>query len=385
MKILLHIGQSKTGTSAIQSFLCLNRLHLRREGVLYPSVIVKGLPLALASHNAVADSLVGLSRFPHLTADEYFEQFFHEAQQTNAHLMILSAEHFFGGEPRIWDVSSAEEYYQKYRLKLENLAGFLSGHEVNVLAYLRPQVDWLASAISQTIRIEGLIARHLYKNDVQFFEMVKPLLNYTALIELWKEVLTPSQLTIVPYETSGLYGQSSISDFLHRVRLSHLDLPFKDVNQRINQSLSREFIEVKKKINLTHRTKVEERTIIACLEKLSKKSPFGTSYRLSDELVLRISKYVEHENLELNEKFIVSGMLLEAESPYHKEISFKELSPEVVDDAYVVFRKKYGSLNIRLILIGNEIRSFLRNHFQRLHSLTHQLRRLQYWLYVNSH
>ncbi|MCK5244960.1 MAG: hypothetical protein KAJ90_06790 [Desulfobacterales bacterium] len=60
MHILLHIGQSKTGTSAIQAYLTLNRLRLREAGVLYPSVTIGGMSVDIGSHNSVADTLAGL-------------------------------------------------------------------------------------------------------------------------------------------------------------------------------------------------------------------------------------------------------------------------------------------------------------------------------------
>ena len=73
MKILLHIGQPKTGTSAIQTFLSANRKALRIAGVLYPSVPVKGLVFHLRNHNTVANALNNMqSVYPHLTANQYF-------------------------------------------------------------------------------------------------------------------------------------------------------------------------------------------------------------------------------------------------------------------------------------------------------------------------
>ena len=117
MRILLHLGQSKTGTSAIQTFLTLNRSSLGKAGVLYPSVKIGGMSIDMGSHNAVADSLVGMSRFPHLNSDQYFSQFFKEVKRIDAKLLILSAEHFFAGEPRVWAVANREEYFNLYRRK----------------------------------------------------------------------------------------------------------------------------------------------------------------------------------------------------------------------------------------------------------------------------
>ena len=75
MQILLHIGQSKTGTSAIQAYLSLNRKELARNGILYPSVKIWGMPVDLGNHNPLADALVAVFRYPFLTAEQYFDQF----------------------------------------------------------------------------------------------------------------------------------------------------------------------------------------------------------------------------------------------------------------------------------------------------------------------
>jgi len=38
MRVILHIGQSKTGTTALQSFLASNRTPLAKAGICYPDV-----------------------------------------------------------------------------------------------------------------------------------------------------------------------------------------------------------------------------------------------------------------------------------------------------------------------------------------------------------
>lgn len=97
MKILLHIGQSKTGTSAIQEFLTLNKDRLREAGFLYPGVKLGGITVDIGAHNSVADALTRKHRYPYYTDVQYFNKFFKEAKDVKAETVILSAEHFFGG------------------------------------------------------------------------------------------------------------------------------------------------------------------------------------------------------------------------------------------------------------------------------------------------
>ena len=376
MKILLHIGQSKTGTSAIQSYLTLNRTRLRDHGVLYPMITIGGMSVDLGSHNSVADALSGLSRYPNLTADEYFGQFFNDAKQVGAKLMILSAEHFFGGEPRIWDVPDEKTYFARYRMKIEALARYLAGYDVKLMAYLRPQVDWLASAISQTVRTERLITKKpIYRDDHQFFEMAKPTLSYCRLIDTWVECLRPWQVMVIPYERDDLYKKSSIADFLYRAGLAELELPYGNEGLKVNQSLSREYIEVKKSLNRIPKSKTKERVTITCLERLSARSGRATPYRLSEELSREIEAFVGPENARLNECYIKGDAQLKASSGKSPPSDAEAISEDAIAIALTAFEKEYASPRMRLLTVDYAMRAFLRRYAKSVHSALHQLRR----------
>ena len=334
----------------------------------------------IGSHNGVADSLAGLSSFPNLTADQYFDQFFCEAKRIGAKRMILSAEHFFGGEPRIWDVPDEDSYFERYPRKIRALKQYLDGHEVSLLVYLRPQVDWLASAISQTVRTEQLICpgKPIYKNDRQFFEMVKPLLRYHRLIDTWVNCLHPREVMVVPYERKFLYKNSTIADFLYRTGLDNLNLPFGSEALQVNQSISREYIEVKKILNLTPRKKNEERVIITCLERLSACSEFSIPYRLSEELSREVSEFVALENERINERFVQGDCKLKAQSAAYKSKNnqIKMISEKDIAAAMSKFEREFSSPRARLLRLDYAVRAFLRNHAKPLHSLLHQLKRI---------
>jgi len=376
MKVLLHIGQSKTGTSAIQAYLTLNRARLAEQGILYPTVKVGGLPVDIGNHNAVADALMGLSRFPYFPADRYFKEFFAEAERINAQLLILSAEHFFGGEPRIWDVPSESAYFTLYRKKLDTLSRYLFDLDTTVLVYLRPQIDWLESAISQTIRISGLISRkQLYQNDEQFFQMIKPLLKYNFLLSAWSEILNPRQIIAIPYERNNLRNNSTIDDFLARAGLNGLDFPYGTVSLEVNSSLTREYVEVKKILNRTKRSKVSERVIIECLQKLSNTGKFSRTYQISTGLSGQVSEFVSDENAEINRRFVAEGMALSAASKARTAID--RPTDQDILQAMQRFDKEYQSISGRTMLIDHALRAFLREHAGPVHSMLHQIKRYQ--------
>ena len=112
MKLILHIGQSKTGTTALQSFLLSNKNRLAQEGILYPDYYLTGMPLNTLNHNSFAEELSGLTRHPCLTFEEYCKQFTQEMKSTGCETMILSAESFFGA-PQIWRLKEGQDFCKR--------------------------------------------------------------------------------------------------------------------------------------------------------------------------------------------------------------------------------------------------------------------------------
>lgn len=380
MRVLLHIGQSKTGTSAIQGYLALNRRHLLKAGILFPSVKIGGLRVDLENHNAVADAVVGLNPYPHLKADQYFNQFLNEARHFRANLMILSAEHFFGGQPRIYNVSDESSYYERYRAKVEALTNYLRGYDVSILVYLRPQVDWLASTISHTIRIERLSGiEQIYTSDRQFYQLFKPLLRYCRLIDIWAATLKPRSIAVVPYEREFLHGGSSVADFLHRANIENLDLPLANPKIQFNESLTREYVELKKIINLDNerRTKTQERVTIKCLEYLSQKSGKGALYKLSADLIEDIKSFVAEENVRLSQRYVTGDRPLSAQSDSYRAATPEPLTEKDMVDARVAFEKEYRRLWVRFSEFDLTLRAFLRRRAKPVLAFLHQAKRVQ--------
>lgn len=373
MEILLHVGQSKTGTSAIQRFLALNRVALAAQGILYPGVVVNGVAIQLEQHNCVVDALTERYVYPRLTAQQYFSQFFSAARRSGARKMILSAEHFFGGEPRIWDVSSEAEYFELYRTKLARLAPFLADHSVKVLVYLRPQVDWVASAIGQTVKVQGLIGRgQVYQNDAQFFDLCKPVLRYGEILRTWKAVFPDSGISAVPYVRDQLHERSSVVDFCQRTGIDRTGLVTGSAAVDINQSLSVDYLAVKKTLNLTPRGKVEERAIIKCLQKLSRRSNKGSHYELEPEVAEAVAAYCEADNTYINEHFITEPMLLQASVTGRRAPS--PLTPQEIAKAQATFDTARRSLGYRLSKLDEATRAFLRERARPFHAILHGIK-----------
>lgn len=375
MDVLLHIGQSKTGTSAIQAFLTLNRDRLAKGGIIYPSVRVGGMNIDLGAHNAVADAIMGRSIYPFLSIEEYSAQFFGKDKNAAAHRMIISGEHFFGGEPRIWDVSGERDYFVRYQDKVRGVARFLDGHQTDILLYLRPQVDWLESAASQTIRIQGLLTRRdAYQNDRQFYQMMKPQLRYGRLLDIWQEEMPQARITAVPYVRSQLVNGDSISDFLFRAGLDAGALRLGKTQLSVNDSISRDFIEVKKILNLSRHSSVRERATIACLLRLSGNSRFGARYSFPAEIAAEVAALAEEENAIVNAKYICEGARLAAIGDDRRAAAAP--TPEDIAAAMAAFKAEFARPRYRIMEMDYGVRSFLRQKARPVHGMLHQLKKL---------
>jgi hypothetical protein len=370
---ILHIGQSKTGTSAIQSFLYLNKEKLHGKGILYPGVKLRGVTLDLINHNSVADSLSGLKRYPEIEAEEYFRQFSEQLKNDDYQTMIISGEHYFGGEPRVWDVQSKEEYIDAYRKKLQALRLFMQDYALTIIIYLRSQVEWIESAISQVIRYEGLIGKKIYRDDDQFFELMKPVLDYDTLLGQWDSILKPSNIICIPYRMNNLHDNSSVSDFLWRLGIDDENLLGKAIEHNKHDSLSREYIELKKILNKEICSKTEERVRIYCLNKANNKNGNGEKYHISRELYRRIQEYSLTINIKIAEKYINDGEFKIKTIDERAEGERSTGVSDIVKATKSFYEEYYSFLTIikRLEFI---LKAFLRAHARPVHAFLYKVK-----------
>ena len=105
MRLILHIGSDKTGTTSIQKALSLSRNYLAQKGVLYPQLENSD------NHNLLAVSFMGKERRqPRRLVRRYGNSdavlsasgnawlaIKQQLEQNDFHTVILSGEHFLPG------------------------------------------------------------------------------------------------------------------------------------------------------------------------------------------------------------------------------------------------------------------------------------------------
>lgn len=222
MKIFLHIGLHKTGSTAIQSFLNKNRsLLLSKHKILYPNA-----GLHTVAHHLAAWSLwepskrnswaaeIGFSE----TAEQVFGSIIQEAKDENAEAIILSS----------------EEFSSVYAFSIPKLASLLKGYEVELIVYLRRQDEYLESSYGQAVK------DYTCKTTVDFYSWLHErnfkVLDYHDYLSKWQNGFP--NLIIKPrvYDRNCFPNKNINHDFLNAIN-TPWSSDYVDSKSNVNASL----------------------------------------------------------------------------------------------------------------------------------------------------
>jgi hypothetical protein len=232
MRIILHIGLYKTGTTAVQKFFTRNRSALATRGVLYPESVTKfdahhPLPWALGVSHRDKDSSV--------PPEEVVRAILREANSAGAETVILSSEEFI-------NLEAAE--------RLSKLKRLFGPHAIEILIYLRRQDSLLLSSYGQhvrmySIRFSGTISDFLLKHS-NFLHKY----NYWGMLQRWANVFGSDAMRIKLYDQARFPEGNIVQDFADTLGL---DLNGCDVGKvsGINRNLSDLGLEVLRRLNAT--------------------------------------------------------------------------------------------------------------------------------------
>ena len=208
MKLTVHIGTTKTGSSSIQSFMRLNKPALKESGILVPSSLGREIHL-----NAVLASLPygesqDLARtIPIVSAEDHAEfrksvvtGFKKEiAAATDCHEAVISAEQLHSRMPNREDIARFRDLFCQ---------GFA---EVRVVVYVRPQLDQIVSLYSTMLRggYADLIDDFLQSRLRPFF---RSYFDLQDIIERWSAVFGTTNVLVRPYKAIT-HEKGCIGDF----------------------------------------------------------------------------------------------------------------------------------------------------------------------------
>lgn len=227
--LILHIGQSKTGTSSIQRVLGARREALAKLGVCYP------LSPGWANHGLLPASLVPVEQLGHFHPNvwdgmapaarlaRFRAEFARElaAMPADTRLLLISAEQMSG----LLDTPE----------RVGALRDLLAPHvgSVRVVMYLRRQDSHYASGYTQALRVGHVGPPVLPKvGPAQRRDY-----DYAAILDLWASVFGEAAVTPRIFEPESLKNRDVVDDFLQVCGID-LQVPADDPDRQSNLSLT---------------------------------------------------------------------------------------------------------------------------------------------------
>lgn len=237
-KLIIHIGQHKTGSTAIQQSLF--KSCDSNDSVLYPKT-----GSALSGHHAISDIFQKNNK----QIEEFFVDFFAEVSESSASLVVLSSEYFSSGN---------EVFFNKIRMnKIWNGLSLIADKflDSEIIYYVRPQVGSIESRVNQAIKSRLCLKEIRYK---QFFD--NPTLDYNLFDEAISKYFDKSKIVPRVFSRKALIDNDVISDF--NTLVNCLELPKINTNKRIdNEHAVLKCLEINN-LNITVDEKMERKRLV---------------------------------------------------------------------------------------------------------------------------
>lgn len=231
MKLVLHIGTEKTGTTLLQNWLYANQNAFSEQGVFLSNLLGKGNNRKLVSYfKRVLDDYARREGF--LTQegkavffDGFIEDFSDEIKRAseNHEVMVITSEHFHS---RLYGPG-----------EIRDLKDFLFSHfsEVKVLCYFREQSQMLESLYSTGLK--AATQSSLENFDLEFYEKSK-YFDFYDVASRWSSVFGHENCDFRIYDRENFKDRDLRRDFLSALpkSINITDLNFDGVpgNESLN-------------------------------------------------------------------------------------------------------------------------------------------------------
>lgn len=240
MRLILHIGLPKTGSTTIQNCLDTNAGRLAKEADV---AVLSGFGLGSNSFNL---SCYALRFRPKLLRSNFHlrtlkvrnrmqferlqsslrDRFLEEVDKLSAKTLIVSSEAFSAG------LKSEEEIAKLVKLFREVAT------DIRVIVYLRRQDEAVLSAYSQAIK----------GGAIEPFSLLVPemYLDYKPLLDRWSYVVGHDNIAIGLLEKASLYHGDLLDDFFHK---AGVEISAISRTPTANASLSADALEFLRRLN----------------------------------------------------------------------------------------------------------------------------------------
>lgn len=214
MKLIAHIGTTKTGTKTIQNFLHQNRAILKENGIYYSkslgTINQKKTSIYCTDFFKTRDLCRSFKITTEAQNEEFKKNIFDDFQKemdslADIHTVVVSNEHLHSR------VSTEDNL-----LKLDQLFGKRFDH-VEILCYLRPQLD-------QVISLYSTFLKQKYKAGIDKF--IEDMINkdhfyfdFEKSMRLWSKHYGIDNLNVRLFDKTKKLEHGILSDFCEQLDL----------------------------------------------------------------------------------------------------------------------------------------------------------------------
>lgn len=229
LKLIIHVGTPKTGTTSLQTYLDKNQRKLRGKGILYPHNLEKIQNPNAPRHQWFDKNLV-TAHLEHLL--ENFKNIISQVKE-DTHTIILSSEGIYNCW---WDFPEESKGFLAELGKL---------FDTEVWVWFREPLGFIESYYKQCIRNPQIASNPCYGKDLTFREMLDVQwfaqhLNYQGFVDECQALFGKNNVSVFKYEGDV------VKEVMQKLGLA---TPHDNSPPRLNKSLNSPSVALLRTIN----------------------------------------------------------------------------------------------------------------------------------------
>ncbi|WP_418135401.1 glycosyltransferase family 92 protein [Oceanimonas smirnovii] len=314
MKLIIHPGHAKCGSTSIQNFLRVNRGKLFSSGYLVPDINFNFFDHPEVRHETESPRAFLEKIILGDDVGNFTEKLKSITGKYNHHTLIISAENLTNR------ISPGSNSYKIHQALKENFS------EVTLIYYIKPQDNFILSSWQQWGYKKGLT---LEEHTKQALAQHQP--NYLNAVKCFENIFKKENIHVTPLNKKYLINQDLIMDFCSRsgIDTTELKVEVKEENKSLNPFICEELSKTPSLFKSPHDESVK-RSLIEKVEDKSFLFKRHDSY-LSVEKRKEIIKSFKKHNSYLHKNYFshqdiedIFQKHLEKISPYTKKTKENE-------------------------------------------------------------